>query len=155
VKPYHYEIAYHAIAFANCFLRVEKFAREIFPDEIVQIVAEDNADARHTIKGVVQIIRTPARVRILGLDKAGVLPLERIHGPVLFAEKNESRPLQLADACAFLIRRRYYRHDEQSARFYDKLKPWMLMLPNEDVAPEPVPNLSPAYPFGPLVLTRS
>lgn len=154
-RPFDYEIAYHSIAFANCFLRVEQMMRKIWPDEIAQVVAEDNADARKTIKGVVQILRTPSRLQKLGLDRADVLPLERIRGSVQFAEKTESRPLQLADACAFLIRRRHYKHNERSARFYDKLKEWMLYLPKDDTSPpDPIQTPKTTWPFGPLLWRR-
>jgi Protein of unknown function (DUF3800) len=150
-RPYDFEIAYHSIAFASCVLRIEQMMRDVWPDEIAQVIAEDNSDARKSIKGVLQILKSPARIKAAGLTDVRMLPLQRIRGSVQFAEKSENRPLQLADTCAFIIRRRYYRHNERSARFYDKLKPWMMVLPHEDARPEP-PEIKTHWPFGPLVV---
>lgn len=147
-KAYDFEIAFHSITFTNCMIRIEQMMRRLWSDEIAQVVAEDNADARKSIKGVVQILKNEERIEALQLNKLGLLPFERIRGSVQFAEKAESRPLQLADTCAFLIRRRYARHDERSARFYDKLKPWMLLLPHEDAPPSiKVSRPYPPYAF--------
>jgi hypothetical protein len=75
-----------------------------------------------------------------------------IKGPVLFADKAESRPLQMADTCAFLIKRRLQQDDEKIRRFYSKLLPMMLLAPKAD-ATFHANSLKTLYPFGPLSLT--
>lgn len=146
-----FDVSCHAIAFAGCMLRVEEFMRRVWVDEVAQIVAEDNPEARKTIKGVVDLFKNPSRMLTPLVAHADVLPLQRIRGSVQFADKTESRALQLADACAFLIRRRFYKHDEIIARFYDKLKPWMLLVPREDAPPEEWPEMPRAtWPYGPI-----
>lgn len=149
-----FDVSCHAVAFAGCMLRIEEFMRRVWKDEIAQVVAEDNPDARSTIRGVVDLFKHPSRMLRPLVGHSDVLPLERIRGSVQFANKSESRSLQLADACAFLIRRRLYKHDANSARFYDKLKPWMLVLPREDERPnERFSHLKSMWPFGPLDFT--
>jgi hypothetical protein len=127
-----FEVTCHAMCFASCMLRIEDFMRLVWPTEIVQIVAEDNSEARATIRGVTNLLKNPHRLKRADIEKVDVLPLQRIRGPVQFADKNDSAPLQLADTCSFLIRRRYFRHDERSAYFYNRLKPMMLMYPSDD-----------------------
>jgi hypothetical protein len=136
MQPKDLEASCHAIAFAGCMLRIEEYMRAIWPDVVAQMVAEDNHNSRAAIKGTVKLFRTPSQIA----KHSDVLPLQRIRGSVQFAEKDESAPLQLADICAFLIRRRFWKHDELSKRFYDKLKPWMLVIPREDAVPEPASN---------------
>jgi hypothetical protein len=148
-----FDVSCHAVAFAGCMLKIEEFMRRVWVNEIAQVVAEDNPEARSTIKGVVELFKQPTRMLRPLIGHSDVLPLERIRGSVQFASKSESRPLQLADACAFLIRRRLYKHDNNSARFYNKLKPWMLVLPREDSVPEDQPSSPQSlWPFGPLDL---
>jgi hypothetical protein len=132
MSKHAFEVSCHAMCFASCVLRIEEFMRQIWPNEIAQIVAEDNAEARATIRGVTDLLRNPHRIKWETHDRDDILPLQRVRGPVQFAGKSDSRPLQLADACAFLIRRRYFRHDDRSARFYRRLRPMMLMYPTED-----------------------
>jgi hypothetical protein len=136
--------AAHAMVFASCLITAEEHMRMIWPDEVAQIIAEDNRDARATIKGVHLLLRNPAALIRANIAQPGILPLRNVRGPVLFAEKSESRALQLADFCTFIIRRRLVRHDFRSARFYDKLKHWMIMVPRGD---EPT---RPLYPYGPF-----
>jgi uncharacterized protein DUF3800 len=133
-RPHDCEIGYHAITFANCIIRIEQMMRSIWALEVAQVIAEDNSDARQAIKGTVQLLKDPARIAAAGIESQ-LLPLERIRNSVQFAEKPESKPLQLADVCACLIRRRYSNHDARSARFYNKLKPWMLTHPRSDTTP--------------------
>lgn len=92
----------HAITFSSCTMRIEQYMRAYFPDEVAQIVAEDNDQARKMLKGVHEVLRFPERST--GLWENNFLPLQRIRGSVHFADKNESGPLQLADLCAFVIR---------------------------------------------------
>ena len=63
-----------------------------------------------------------------------MLPLQRIRGSVQFADKGESRPLQIADMCAFFIRAHLRRHPE-AEQFYEKLKRWMIVLPKGEESP--------------------
>jgi len=136
----------HAMVFSSCLMSAEEHMRLLWPDEVAQIVSEDNRDARATIKNVHALLRDQEALVRADIAKPGTLPLRNIRGPVLFADKAESRSLQLADFCTFIIRRRLVRHDFRSARFYDKLKHWMVVLPRGD---EPTREI---YPYGPLAI---
>lgn len=136
MTEHDFSVACHSIAFMGCMLRIEEFMRRIWPDEVAQMVAEDNDSARQTIKGVMALFRSESYINEVKEKHPGVLPLQRIRGPIHFAQKTESAPLQLADLCAFLIRRRFFKHDDISVRFYDKIKSMMLLRPAQDAPPE-------------------
>jgi hypothetical protein len=133
----------HATAFSHCALRIEEFMREVWQGEIAQLVVEDNGQARAAIKQFYEFLKHPERLSDLGEVPSRFLPLKRIRGAVHFAEKTESKPLQLADFCTFMIRRRLTKHDVRCARFYDKIRPMMLFYPRSD-GPQA------RWPFGPL-----
>ena len=113
MSPHELSITTHAVAFLHCVLNVEELMRQNWPDEIAQLVSEDNSDARAAIKDSYALMRDPTD----GVHRSSLLPLRKILGPVLFAEKTESRPLQLADTCAFFIRRRLARNAEKTRHF--------------------------------------
>jgi hypothetical protein len=62
----------------------------------------------------------------------GALALTRIVDTVHFAEKGYSSPLQLADVCAFAIKRHLMKTPEND-RFYLALKKWQILLPKEEL----------------------
>jgi hypothetical protein len=132
----------HAVAFLECTLNVEDHMRLVWPDEISQLVAEDNTDARVAIKGSYALLRNPTSE----MRKSELVPLQKIKGPVLFADKAESRPLQLADTCAFLIKRRLQKDDEKIQRFYSKLLP--MMLPSRQQSRDFVPLRASLFDLG-------
>lgn len=124
-------VAMHGMAFTGCTLRTEQQMREIWPNEIAQLVAEDNDQARAIIKRSHEIIRNPLWLRQNNFEGFDVLPLKRIRGAVQFASKSESGPLQLADTYAFFIRGHLSGH-KMAYPFYRKLRKWMMILPRPD-----------------------
>jgi hypothetical protein len=136
VTTHDLEVAYHAITTVSCLLRLEEMARGLFPNEIVQVIAEDNADARASIKNVVQLLRDKKKADQLGLSSSELLPLQRIRGSVQFAGKTESRPLQMADTCAFLIRRHLVRPDERSRYLFERFNGYMMEMPGSFASPQ-------------------
>jgi hypothetical protein len=142
------DIVTHALAFARCTIILERTMRQVWPGEIAQLVAEDHALARQYIKQVHSLFRNPSQ---LGDDypHRDFLPLSRIRGSVQFAEKDESRPLQLADTCAFFIRGHLEKHP-RAEEFYKLIAPHLLVLPKGE---EPTPlQLMFHYPYGPMLV---
>jgi hypothetical protein len=138
-------IVIHSIAFSGCVLHVEKIMRLKWPNEVAQLVAEDNGDVRKFLKDVHEILRYPFRERndekIIPND---ILPLDRVRSSIHFAEKPESESLQLADVCAFVIRGHLRRHPHIGP-LYQKIKSMMLLIPEEEVYSGPVITASPPY----------
>jgi Protein of unknown function (DUF3800) len=138
-------IGIHAVTFAACSLLAERIMRKWWPSEVAQLVSEDNDQARATIKEVQALFRNGADLKRNNID-VDCLPLTRIRGSVHFAVKSESKPLQLADVCAFFIRGHLAGHPK-NAQFYDVLKRWMIVLPKTDDKDDKPMT---AWPYGPL-----
>jgi hypothetical protein len=106
-----HNICCHAIAASLCMLIIEKTARTFAPaGDLVQVVHENNDQSRRLVRDVHNYMMKPEMVEI-AKDLANsnlwnVFPVERIIDTAHFAEKPEAQLLQLADACAFVIKRR-------------------------------------------------
>lgn len=119
----------HTVAFFQCVCLVEKNMRNIWPDEVALLIAEDRPAVKKTVREVqlwAQNKTLPRR-----LDQREYLPLTHIRDTVHWAGKKESPLLQLADTCAFVIRghlndRRY------NQPLYSKLHPVMVTHPKSD-----------------------
>jgi hypothetical protein len=141
------DVGAHSVAFAACSMEVERKMRMFWSDEVAQLVAENNDRAKATIRWAHALMRTPSQLQQHNIN-IDCPPLERIRGSVQFADKNESRPLQVADLCAFFIRGFLNGHP-QSGRFYNSLRRSMLVLPTHDLRFED--KWTTAWPYGPLV----
>ena len=131
-EPTEFELAtaLHSVAFCACTIRIEQFMRAKWPKEVAQVVAEDNDQVRTMLKGTHEIFREPSKANG-GLIPNNVLPLRKIRGSVHFASKAESKPLQLADLCAFVIRGHLAGHPKNPP-LYRRIKSKMLMVPEAE-----------------------
>lgn len=122
---------YHQMAFIGCVVGIEMLMRTRYPTEVAHLVAEDNAQARRFLRNAHNFLKN--REEVEGLPRAvrGVLPLQHIVDTVFFAEKDESSALQLADACAFAIRRHLEGRPDASD-YYDPLIPALVTRPRTD-----------------------
>lgn len=152
LTPHKSLVNSHAICFSLCLLEIEEKMRAVWPDEVAQLIAEDNQHVHDAIDGVHELFRHPKRIKPARKDLIELLPLQRIRNPVLHANKTQSRPLQLADACAFFIRG-YLSGHPKAEQFYAPLRDWMFVLPKRDEAYAKWPAV--AWPYGPLVLRNS
>lgn len=101
----------HALVFAVCALTIDKWMIENTDDEIVVLVAEDANKAKNAIKNGVQFLSSPEKVRALA-HRIELDPITRIMDTPHFVRKDESRLMQIVDACAFLQKRRILRKKE-------------------------------------------
>lgn len=97
----------HIITGGSCVLQIEAFLRCLGDGEVAHMVAENNQAARTRISAIhnflsEQDIVLPEELRH---THSKLLPLKRVIDTPLWAEKRESAPLQIADACAWTIRR--------------------------------------------------
>jgi hypothetical protein len=115
----------HGHAFFKFVVQVETVMRAVANQEVAMLIAEDRSLVRKMLKVAHSILRgraDPAFQAFLpemldgdsGIFKF-VLPLERIVETVHFADKRESSLLQIADLCAFVIKRNIMKatHSEQ------------------------------------------
>ena len=88
----------------------------LFPrNEICLLIAEDTDTVKEAVKRAHKLLRHPTAGT---MDEfRGDLPLKRIVDTPHFAAKTEAPPLQIADACAFLITRRFARQANSQPMF--------------------------------------
>jgi hypothetical protein len=119
--------------------------RREWPDEVAQLVVEDNSDARAIIKLVHQLLRNPRNAAGLSNDLIEVLPLTKTRGSPHFATKAEAYCLQVADICAFIIRGHLTKH-KHSEPLYRAIRPMILEpLDLEYLTSGPVFSVSSPY----------
>jgi Protein of unknown function (DUF3800) len=133
----------HTLTFAACTLRIEQHMRELWPDEVVKMIAEDNDQVRAFLKEVHEILRYPSRAQGR-LVPNRILPLRKIRGSVHYANKKEEVALQLADLCAFLIRGHFSQHP-QNRPLYERIQPMLLRQPPGEIYSGPLITAAPPY----------
>lgn len=119
------------IAATSCLLLVESYAqRHSHPSTNVLITYENNHQARELVKEMHKMLQDPTNLAkvtdpedLARLTK--VIPLKRVIDSARFAEKSEEPLLQLADVCAYIIKRRLMRR-EDSMRFLNRIMSQLL-----------------------------
>jgi hypothetical protein len=116
------DIGEHMSVMAQAEIQIELQMHEFPRDEICMLVAEDTDRIKRAVKDSHTFLRDPKR--IAGTEFAGFpgLPLRKIVDTPHFASKTDSKLLQLADMCAFLIMRRLTRQ-ETSQPFFEVIAP--------------------------------
>lgn len=125
-------VLYHTMAFIGCAVGIEMLMRTSYPNEVAHLVAEDNSQSRRLLRDAHNFLKNAELVAALPSDIRGVLPFQHIVDGLFFAEKTESSALQLADACAFTIRRHLECRND-AAEYYDLLVPALINRPKTDV----------------------
>lgn len=102
---------YHSHAFALCVLAGERYMRLYAdPSEVATVIAENNTDTQNVIKAMHVLLQgrdrsgNPAIYNAFLQHSSDCLPVTRIIDTVHLANKDEAILLQLADACALIIR---------------------------------------------------
>lgn len=123
-----------AIACAVATFGVDHFMQHgkgVEPDEVASLVME-NSDARPLLRSFHNFNRNPRNAETLEKLGFGAMAFKRIIGSPHFEEKSDSSALQIADACAFAIKRHLMKAPE-SARFYDPIKRMMILLDKSEL----------------------
>ena len=116
------DIGEHMSVMAQVEIQIEIQMR-LFPrDEICMLVAEDTDRVKRAVKDAHAFLRDPKRIAGTEFATFPVLPLKKIVDTPHFASKVDSKLLQLADMCAFLIMRRLMRQ-ESSQPFFEAIAP--------------------------------
>ncbi len=96
-------------AFAECASCADTWMKRNGKKECLSLVIENNNELRRITKQTYREIRHPTNRLIL--SRLGISPIERIIDAPSFMEKEDAPPLQLADVCAFLIKRLLVKND--------------------------------------------
>lgn len=93
-------------AFAECASCADAWMKRYGQKECLSLVIENNTELRRITKQTYRELRHPTNSLQLAIP-----PIERIVDAPSFMEKEDAPPLQLADVCAFLIKRRLVKDD--------------------------------------------
>lgn len=88
-------------------------------DEIAQLVLEDQKDVRRYMKEIARVMRNPPAEWVKQNPRG--LPLTRLVGSPHFEEKQDVSLLQIADVCAYVIKRQLMR-DPMIERFFRPMR---------------------------------
>lgn len=127
------EVAIHAMAIIQCEIGVELWMRNNAPDEIVHIIAEDNKDVRQAAREAHVLLKDGPRLAREGVQNPLIFPFVKIWDGLQFASKEESKALQVADVCAWAMRR-FFKSLDNGARFYGPLRPMIIRPSASDLA---------------------
>tara|TARA_R110002110_G_scaffold335703_2_gene546350 strand:- start:1788 stop:2570 length:783 start_codon:yes stop_codon:yes gene_type:complete len=114
------EVAAHAITLAGCELSIEYWMRENTTNEVVLVTAEENSDIRKVAKEIHLMYRNKAELEKNGLGNHPYFPFVKIKDGLQFAAKSECQLLQIADVCAWAIRKRV-KKDADAERYFGPL----------------------------------
>jgi len=110
------------MAFTMCSIGIEHWMqRATAPDEVAQMIMEHNDQTHKRIKETQRLIADPKYRTMLSPASREFFNISRIMWPINFQQKTDSSILQVADACAWAIRRRLSR-ERNSERFYLPLR---------------------------------
>jgi hypothetical protein len=109
------------MAFAACSVGIEHWMKHVASNEVVQMIMENNNETRAHIKQTQRLITDPKYRAMISPQSQEFFNISRIMWPINFQEKTDSSILQIADACAWAIRRRLSR-ERNSERFYQPMR---------------------------------
>jgi hypothetical protein len=115
----------HAAAFFNAIRRVENWMFQNAKNEVAMLIAEDAPEIKDRIRALHRIYTD----RSLNMLPVGAFRSNRIVDAVHFAKKDQSLLLQIADHCAFIMKRKLMKRPELNKAF-DMLAPQISWTPN-------------------------
>jgi len=143
LKPREQAAVYHAFTYAFCALSAERFMREHTDREAATFVAELNTDTQQAVKNMCRLLRGKLvnelggqmTYEMLSSLRPKYLPIRQIKDEVFFTEKDGAFLMQIADACALVLR--YYIESKPNCEeFYEAIAPDR-SLPSQDLNTHP------------------
>jgi hypothetical protein len=120
-KKQELRIAMHAAAIAECVMAIEQWMRGN-TKEVADIVVENNDEVRKAARKTHVLMKSNRAAETLNIMNKELLPLVRIKDGINFQFKEESKALQLADACSWCYFKQLGR-DSRTSHLYARLKP--------------------------------
>jgi hypothetical protein len=126
-------VAAQAIAVMGTALAADRWLEVNAENELAQMIMENDSQSRTTIHTVHRLFTDPDHFFDTFPKYEHPLSVKRIIYPIHFEDKYESSALQIADACAFAIKRHLMKKPEAD-RFYSPLKRQIIHL--DEIAAE-------------------
>ena len=112
----------HLTAFMTCAMDIEQWMRSKAPNEVTMLVVEDNKDMKRRMKEMLNEFRRLDPAEPYSESDKKYFPFKKVKTSPLFEGKEDSVALQMADFCAYVIKRRAMR-DRHADRFFSVLEP--------------------------------
>jgi hypothetical protein len=109
-----------AVAFSVCCWGSELWLRS-HARENALIIHEDTEEFKKLLRNVLPLFQSPLLCKAVGMPEH-LFPFRYVADELLFASKSGSRMLQIADVCAFFIKRRLA-EKRDSDPFFDLISP--------------------------------
>jgi hypothetical protein len=111
-----------SVAFAIATNAAERWMNEVADqDEVAMVVMENDDQCNKLIERTHRLLSDPQLTPFLALQLAQDVSLHRLIYPIHFEKKTDSSSLQIADVCAFALKR-YLMKTPEYRRFYDPLE---------------------------------
>lgn len=121
------EVSAHTVALMGCEIAVEFWMRENTQNEVALVVAEENTDIRIVAKEIHSVYRNKEALARENLGNHPYFPFVKIRDGLQFAAKSESQILQIADVCAWAIRK-FLKKDVDSDRYFQPINKQLVRL---------------------------
>ncbi len=131
--PQEIAVAIHALAIIQCEIGVEMWLRRHTEREITHIIAENNDEVRLAAKEAHMMLRNKEEMEKAGFVNHACFPFVRIRDGLQFTTKAESRLLQVADVCAWTVRRAA-NNAPDAFRFYEPVRKQIVLLDPAEIA---------------------
>jgi hypothetical protein len=118
------------LASGTCALVSDEYMKLYRPSEVASLVYEQNGDFSKAVRSFHNFLRSDSVDKYQeGNPGAKVQRFERVIETAMFVGKGDSSPLQIADACAYILGRRM-RRESGDERFYEPLRPFIRRAPS-------------------------
>jgi len=123
--------AAHAIAHTVCSVHVDLWMRRNASNEVCMLIVEDNSQMRKFLTELLHSHQNPKMAPQIAGDSTKILPFRKIKASPLFEQKSQSVSLQLADFCAYVMKKSYMA-DVRYRDLFLELKPRIIHEVNPD-----------------------
>ncbi len=138
-----HDVTTHGVAFVDYTHIIERTMRDLWPDEVAELVAENRREVEESLLGVHHMLKTDPRIEEWAVTPTH-FPLTHIRGGIKFSAKRDEPILQIADLCAY-VTLAVLEGSHDHAPFFNAIYPMMLVHPKGQTWP-PL-----EWPNGPIV----
>lgn len=110
----------HVAAFLTSVSFVEQWMRKNTQNEVCLMIVEDNHEVRSLIKNSQNEYQDQKLTAQLSEENRKLFPFKRVKHDPLFEQKKQGSPLQIADFCAYVFKRKLM-NDEKYDRFFNPI----------------------------------
>lgn len=121
----------HAIAFTVCSAHVDLWMRRNTVGEVCMMIVEDIPQMRTFLTDLQRAHQNPKLATFIAGDDTKILPFKRIKASPLFEQKPHSVSLQMADFCAYVIKKAHMQ-DQHYLNLFRTLRPHLIHEINPD-----------------------